>query len=200
MRPHHLLLLICVATAPSIAQPPQCPLSKIMDFKHEEIGHIPIYRHEPSGAIIFSSIMHVNPDGAPDAYHPDDHGTVHICNGIRVRSTCSQKKPWIAECMADYRRAKAEDFSGQTPICFFAMATRRGIPIIQDSSDPRPGYFVSTTRLKQPGQDPLRPAGQVDSNTVPFAVIPGAWVGQQEPGIQLGDVGVAYRRSNDATS
>lgn len=192
--------LACMLTAVLPANGADCRLTKVMDFPHNEIGNIPVYRHEPTGAILFTSIMHVNPDGAPDAYHPDDIGTVHLCNGMRVNSTCSQNRPWKADCMADYRKAKAEGFSGSTPICFFAMATRDGVPIIQGDSDPNPGYFVSLTHLQQPGQDRLRPSGQVNSNVVPFAVIPGTWHSRGVPGPRLGDGGIAYRRSNGAVS
>jgi len=54
-------------------------------------------------------------------------------------------------------------------------ADARGVPLIQGENDPKPGYFVSTTALKQPGRDARTPQAQLDSNTVPFAVIPGRW-------------------------
>lgn len=192
--------LACLLTAALPANGTECRLTRVMDFPHKEIGSIPVYQHEPTGAVLFASIMHVNPDGAPDAYHPDDVGTVHLCNGMRVNSTCNQDRPWIANCMADYRKAKAEGFSGKTQICFFAMATRDGVPVIQGKNDPNPGYFVSLTRFQQPGQDRLHPDGQVNSNVVPFAVIPGTWHSRGVPGPELGDVGIAFRRSNGAVS
>jgi hypothetical protein len=51
--------------------------------------------------------------------------------------------------------------------------------------------------LKQPGEDVRTPQGQLDSNQVAFAVIPRPWQTRKEPGPQLGDFGVAWRRSND---
>jgi hypothetical protein len=72
----------------------------------------------------------------------------------------------------------------------------RGVPVLQGSTDPKPGYYVSTTALHQPGADPRTPDAQLDSNTVPFAVIPSTWQRSGDPGPKLGDVGVAYRRSN----
>jgi hypothetical protein len=195
-----LALFVLLAASSSMAVAAECRLGKLDDFPHKEIGKVPLYRHQPSGAVVFSSIMHVNPDGAPDAYHPDDIGTVHICNGIRVRSTCAQDKPWISDCMADYRKARSEEFSGKTPVCFFAMATRDGVPLVQGNDDPKPGYFISTTHLKQPGEDVRRPAGQIDSNVIPFAVIPKTWLGKSEPGPRIGDMGIAYRRSTGAVS
>jgi hypothetical protein len=77
------------------------------------------------------------------------------------------------------------------------MATdAQGVPIIQGDTDPNPGYFVSTTALKQPGEDTRTPQAQLDSNTVPFAVIPKTWQYSGTPGPKVGDFGVAYRRSN----
>lgn len=177
----------------------ECNVTEVLKFQHAEIGQISVFQEQTTKAILFESIMQVNPDGAPDAYHPDDIGTVFLCNGLKVGRTCNQVGGWKAECMAGYRQAKAEGFSGKTPICFFAMATdpKDGRPVIQNQDDPRPGYFVSTTSLHQPGGDVLRPSGQVDSNEVPFAVIPGSWQGVGAfAGPKLGDYGVAYRKSN----
>jgi Fungal chitosanase of glycosyl hydrolase group 75 len=137
--------------------------------------------------------MQVNADGAPDSYHPDDVGITHICNGVSVGQSCT----WKPKCLFDFRQAKAEHFNGPTKICFFAMATDAlGVPIIQGEADPKPGYFVSTTALKQAGEDIRTPQAQLDSNTVPFAVVPGTWQRSGKPGPKLGDFGVAYRRSN----
>jgi len=136
--------------------------------------------------------MQVNTGGAPDSYHPDDIGITHICNGVSVGPGCT----WKANCLPEFRRARAEGFRGPTKVCFFAMATGAdGVPLIQGEGDPKPGYFVSTTALQQPGQPARTPAAQVDSNTVPFAVIPGNWQSSGRPGPRLGDFGVAYRRS-----
>lgn len=100
-------------------------------------------------------------------------------------------------CLPEFRQAKAEGFRGPQKICFFAMATDAGgAPIIRRSSDPRPGYFVSTTALKQAGEDARTPQAQLDSNTVPYVVIPSTWQSSGEPGPRLGDFGVAWRRSN----
>lgn len=161
-------------------------------FAHAEIGTVKIFRDASSNAIAFASQMQVNTDGAPDSYHPDDIGITHICNGVSVGPSCT----WKAQCLPELRQAKAEGFRGPTKICFFAMATDgAGIPLIQGDADPKPGYFVSTTALKQPGQNARTPQAQLDSNTVPFAVIPGPWQRNGEPGPKLGDFGVAYRRS-----
>lgn len=175
----------------------QCPLTLESTFAHAEIGPVKIFRDAQTQAIAFASQMQVNTDGAPDSYHPDDIGITHICNGVSIGSACT----WKPQCLPEFRQAKAEGFKGPQKICFFAMATdARGVPIIQGPDDPKPGYFVSTTALHQPGANVRTPQAQLDSNTVPFAVIPGSWQTSKKPGPQLGDVGVAYRRSTGQTA
>lgn len=174
-----------------------CSLTKESTFAHAEIGPVKIFRDAQTQAIAFASQMQVNTDGAPDSYHPDDIGITHICNGVSIGSACT----WKPQCLPEFRQAKAEGFKGPQKICFFAMATdARGVPIIQGPDDPKPGYFVSTTALHQPGASVRTPQAQLDSNTVPFAVIPGSWQTSKKPGPQLGDVGVAYRRSTGQTA
>lgn len=169
-----------------------CTLSNESTFEHAEIGSVKILRDTSTGAIAFASQMQVNTDGAPDSYHPDDIGITHICNGVSVGPNCT----WKAECMPEFRIAKAEGFRGPQKICFFGMATDAdGLPIIQGETDPNPGYFVSTTALRQPNEESRSPRAYLDSNTVPFAVIPRNWQPGGNPSPKLGDFGVAYRRS-----
>lgn len=182
------LSLGCLSTAAAA----ECSLTTELSFRHGEIGTVQVFRDAGSNAIVFASQMQVNTDGAPDSYHPGDIGITHICNGVSVGRSCT----WKADCLPEFRQARAEHFRGPTKICFFAMATdASGVPIIQGASDPKPGYFVSTTALTQPGANPRTPQAQLDSNTVPFAVIPSTWQSTRKPGPRLGDFGVAYRRS-----
>jgi hypothetical protein len=184
-----LLLFSCMATVTHA----DCSLKKEQAFAHAEIGTVNIFRDPQSTAIAFASQMQVNTDGAPDSYHPDDIGITHICNGVSVGQNCT----WKASCLTDFKQAKAEHFKGPTKICFFAMVSDgQGVPLIQGETDPKPGYFVSTTALHQPGENVRSQQAQLDSNTVPFAVIPGKWQSRGAPGPKLGDMGVAYRQSN----
>jgi hypothetical protein len=187
------MLLAIFAVYASIAAAEQCTLTPQSRFKHSEMGEIPVLRDETSKAVVYASQMQVDTDGAPDSYHPDNIGITHLCNGVSVGPECQ----WKADCLSDFRQAKAEDFRGPTKICFFGMATNKnGEPVVQGASDPKPGYFVSTTALKQPGQPATSQQAQLDSDTVPYVVIPGSWQSSGKPGPKLGDVGAAYRRSN----
>ena len=175
----------------------QCNLVRESNFSHDEIGTVKIFRDQQTKALAFSSQMQVNTDGAPDSYHPDDIGITHICNGVSIGANCA----WKANCMADFKQAKAEGFNGPTKICFFAMATgQNGKPILQGPNDPKPGYFVSTTALPQPGVDKKTPQAQLDSNVIPFIVIPRHWEQSEVPGVKLGDFAVTLRRSTGQIS
>ena len=170
----------------------QCNLVREFNFSHAEIGPVKIFRDHQTNALVFSSQMQVNTDGAPDSYHPDDIGITHICNGVSVGGSCT----WKANCLTDFNRAKAEGFNGPTKICFFAMATQQtGKPILQGPNDPKPGYFVSTTALQQSGVDKKTPQAQLDSNQIPFIVIPGNWQQSAAPGVKLGDFALVLRKS-----
>jgi hypothetical protein len=173
-------------------------LEQLRTFRHVEIGNIKLLRDARSGtnAVLFSSQMAVNTDGAPDAYHPDDAGITHLCNGLSV--VAGGECVWKAQCMADYRLARSRGFRGSPRLCFFAMATDNdGAPLVQGPEDSKPGYFVSLTALKQPGgaaRRPQRQQDQLDSHEIPFVVIPKDWPGAFQ-GLELGDFAVVVRRS-----
>lgn len=191
-----VLSLSLIFSAPSYASA-QCDRTREFNFTHEEIGTVGIFRERQTRAILFSSQMHVNTDGAPDSYHPDDIGITHICNGVSLGANCV----WQARCLTKFNKAKAENFNGPTRICFFAMATHQnGKPIIQGPDDPKPGYFVSTTAFQQPGIDKKTPQAQLDSNQIPFIVIPKQWQQNSAPGVKLGDFAVVLRKSTGKVS
>lgn len=170
-------------------------MSLKQQFLHSETGDIPIYR--AGNTISFVSQMQVNTDGAPDSYHPDNIGITHICNGISVGSDCG----WKSDCLTDFFRARSEGFIGLTKICFFGMAADlRGVPLLQKDDDPKPGYYVSTTALKQPGLPANTQRAQLDSNEISFIVIPRNWQTEKYEDIQLGDFAYVYRKSNKTFS
>jgi hypothetical protein len=99
--------------------------------------------------------------------------------------------------LTDYRKAKAQGFSGEPKACFFAVVTEPGgKPALQQSSDPNPGFFISTTALTHPGKDRRRPEGQLDSNVIPFIVLP-RQSSATLPGVALGDVAAVFRKSTN---
>ncbi len=67
--------------------------------------------------------------------------------------------------------------------------TRSGNFAIQGVSGPCPGYFVSTTSLVDPSKIETDPRRYVDSEKVPFFVLPG----NPSLGARLGQVGMMFR-------
>lgn len=185
-----LSMIVCAANDAHA----QCTLVNKSVLQHEEIGKIPILRDSTTNAVVFASQMQVNTDGASDSYHPDDIGITHICNGVSVGASCT----WKASCLADFKKAKVERFNGPTKIFFFAMATQpNGKPILQGPNDPKPGFFVSTTALQQPGADKRTTQAQLDLSQTPFIMIPQQWQQNGKPGPKLGDFAVVLRKSTD---
>lgn len=172
-------------------------LTGIGRFAHVDLGQVPLFTVPGSSprAVAFASQMMVNTDGAPDSYHPDDIGITHLCNGVSVGRECT----WKANCMPDFRKARAEGFRGATKICFFGMvADAQGVPVVQGPNDPAPGFYVSTTAFRQPGEATNRQQAYLNSNEIAFIVIPRRWQQQKFQGVGLGDFAAVLRKSNDS--
>src|SRR5208337_428756 len=75
---------------------------------------------------------------------------------------------------------------------WFGIATTGGIPFVQQESDPAPGYYVSTTALENQKFAISDPRRYVNSELIPFVVIPS----KPKFGIVLGDVGIAFNLNN----
>jgi hypothetical protein len=129
------------------------------------VGASKIWRIVGQDAFFFESGMTIDADGAPDAYHPDNIGTDLLGNAGRSAN-------WWA-LVTDTGR-------------------HDGTPVVQGPDDPNPGYYISTTALEdqsKPARDPRR---YVNSNEIPFFVLPV----NQRGGATLGDFGVVVNRAN----
>jgi hypothetical protein len=72
--------------------------------------------------------------------------------------------------------------------------TEQGKPIVQKSTDPAPGFYVSFTALQDPAkarEDPLR---YVNAETIPYIVIPPQLV--TAGGVKLGDFAAVFNTKN----
>lgn len=84
---------------------------------------------------------------------------------------------------------------------WWALAVdRNGDPFIQSSSDPFPGYYVSTTALFDVSFNTQDPRRYVDSLKIPYIVLPGNGDFRRATGVQLGDFAVAFNSSNQQLS
>jgi len=69
---------------------------------------------------------------------------------------------------------------------WYGVATNKdGEPIVQGADDPYPGMYVSTTAYTHPGISADDPRRYLDSEKVPYVVIPGK-LRKQVPGVVLG--------------
>ena len=65
------------------------------------------------------------------------------------------------------------------------LTDQDGEPYVQQSQDPAPGYYVSTTSLENRGYSATDPRRYLNSEVIPFAVIPGILARKCE-GVALG--------------
>ncbi|MEE8575110.1 MAG: glycoside hydrolase family 75 protein [Thermodesulfobacteriota bacterium] len=130
------------------------------------VGGVNVWRARGAGRpFLFSAGMAIDADGAPNAYHPEDIGT------DRLRSAGRSGHWW----------ALATD-TGKT----------NGTPVIQGPGDPYPGYYVSMTALSNPAYPEQSTFHYVNSNFIPYFVLPGG----SSAGARLGDLGVVYNTKN----
>ena len=109
-----------------------CTDRKIIDhFNHRERGDIPIWR-AGKDAIGFASIMHVNADGAPNAYNKEDTGLSYICDGsiayspTKRRCVAPGEPGWQQLCKRAFQEALKEEFHGPAQMCTFGFLAEGG--------------------------------------------------------------------------
>jgi hypothetical protein len=110
-------------------------------------------------AFVYQAGFTIDADGSPNCYGPDNSGLDWTANG----------------------GTPGDDWWG-------GPVDSQGMPCIQKIYDPSPGFYVSGTALINsafPEQSPYR---YVDSESIPFFVLPG----KHSNGAKLGDVGLVY--------
>ncbi len=123
-----------------------------------------VYKHNPSGAILFKAKMYIDADGSPRAYGPNNSGLDYTANG------------------------------GHPGNWWGVVTNNSGNPIIQGSSGPYPGMYVSTTSLTNSAYPSTSPSHYVNSEAIPFFVLPSAVTSLGS--IHLGDIGYVYNTLN----
>ena len=121
------------------------------------IAGVDVSKMEPDGSLIFKAGMEIDADGSPHAYHP-----------ISSKGLDSLEN--------------AKDQNGR----FVGIALKpNGEPAVQGDDDPAPGFFVSTTSLEDTSKASTDPARYVDSERIPFIVLPGHMSGGAKLSISL---------------
>ncbi|MCW3082703.1 MAG: hypothetical protein JWP12_69 [Bacteroidetes bacterium] len=119
-----------------------------------------VYNHNPTGVTMYKAKMYIDADGSPRAYGPGNSGLDYTAN------------------------------AGSPGNWWGIVTDAGGTPIIQGSGDPYPGMYVSTTSLVNSGYASTNPFRYVNSETVPFFVLPSPVV--SAGGIRIGDVAYVY--------
>lgn len=199
--------LLAATTGHANAAP--CDASVVGDVSVSGRGVEPVYRE--SGAGFFVSHMHVNADGAPDAYRPDGKGLSYSCDGVVAyengHCVWVGQSQWQSRCLAAYRTWRDSGYSGER-VCAFGFqvlggrkvgsTTVGGVPTIQGPNDPMPGNFVSETSMNIPGHPLDLQRRYVNSREIPFVVL--SKKVRRMIGASLGDVAVVHRPKTGKTA
>jgi Fungal chitosanase of glycosyl hydrolase group 75 len=125
------------------------------------VASVPIYSVDGDPpSFIFKAGFMIDADGSPNAYGPNNSGLDYTANG-------------------------GDDQGGEW---WAGPVDGDGRPIIQKIFDPTPGFYVSATALGNsafPEQSPYR---YLDSECIPFFVLPG----QHSNKAKTGDVALVY--------
>ena len=120
------------------------------------IARIKVHKLGDGRAVFYTGGMMVDADGAYRAYHPVNKGLDFLANGGK-------------------------------PGNWWALVTENGkpsgAPVVQGPADPAPGFYISTTSLEDPAFNRKNPRRYVDSESIPYIVLPGGKLG----GAKLGD-------------
>jgi hypothetical protein len=131
---------------PDVDDPP--PSDKVV--KVRAIGGVQVFKLKSGEAVFFTSRMHVDADGCPQAYAPKNAG---------IESNKAAKK-------------KSGAFSGDV-----LVLGGDGEPVLQGGGDPAPGFFISKTALSDGSKKTADPTKYVNALKVPYIVIPGVSIG-----------------------
>src|SRR6185436_12528921 len=116
-------------------------------------------------AFFFEAGMHIDADGAYRAYHPIKG------KGLDFLANAGKEGNWWALVTDN--------------------GTPAGKPIIQTDTDPAPGYYISTTSLQDQTKNIKDPRRYVDSESIPFIVLPS----NKKFGAKLGDLVMVYNKT-----
>jgi len=127
-----------------------------------DIAGISVYRTVTDRTLLFQAGMEIDADGAYRAYHPPPETGL----GLDYLHNAGESGNW-------YGLVTDSGHPG-------------GIPVIQRSDDPGPGFFVSSTALEDLTKSRTDPLRYVDAESIPYIVLPEGMGG----GAGLGDFAV----------
>lgn len=128
------------------------------------VATIPVYKLSNYNCVLYKAGFAVDADGSPNAYGPNNSGLDYTAN------------------------------AGSTGNWWGVVTDNSGNPIIQTATDPSPGMYVSTTSLVNSSYVTTNPLRYVNSETVPYFVIPTAV--RNTGSITIGDIAFVYNKNN----
>jgi glycosyl hydrolase group 75 (putative chitosanase) len=134
----------------------------------QHFHEVPIWRLPGSRAFFFVSGMTIDADGSPNAYNPDDTGLDELANA-----------------------GAPANWNG-------IITDRDGNPLIQQLSDPFPGYYISCTSLSDKSKKFTDPTRYVDASKIPYVVLPKDVA--DRGGARLGDFAIVMNLRNGKSS
>lgn len=124
-------------------------------------------------AVVLQSGLAIDVDGSPRAYHPDGH------SGLDFLANAGSPGNWWGVVTDD----------GESS----------GNPVIQGPSDPAPGFYISATALQDVTKLRTDPRRYVNSETIPYIVLPGSVLKRaDEP--KIGDLAAVLNKNNGRLS
>jgi hypothetical protein len=117
-----------------------------------EIAGVQVSELASGIAVFYRAGMDIDADGSAHAYNPEN-------TGLDINEDALDGSEWVG-----------------------VVTDEDGNPVIQNSSDPAPGFYVSTTSLEDPGYTVTKPSRYVDAAKIPYIVIPGGALGRARLG------------------
>ncbi|HEY2801627.1 MAG TPA: peptidoglycan-binding protein [Chthoniobacterales bacterium] len=132
----------------------------------DHIGGVSIFQTRDGRAIYFKTGMTIDADGAYRAYKIRNQGLDFDDNG---KNPATPNGRWIG-----------------------VVVDSAGRPIPQQANDPCPGYLISTSSLQDHTRANTDPMRYVDSEAIPYIVLPGGHLGRAS----LGDYALVVNTAN----
>jgi hypothetical protein len=191
-----VLGLTSVMATSSLAQS-SCPIFKKLELPNQkDSGNR--FASFSGGFVMFAKKLATDTDGAPTAYHPENIGSSHLCDGMKVYrdNTCPVDYNACYDAVSRARAVKW-DPTASPAFCVFGFEahgpeksqdddviwgaghSRERLPV-QQATDPAPGFFISTTSSPL-GPPTGRPDVYANADLLPYLVMPGRLTGAAGP-------------------
>ena len=160
-----IALAACMLCIPSLAIAAECTRESAV-----QVGKTGVTR--AGAALVWTSGMAIDADGAPNAYHPTPGtGLDHLAN---------------AGTPGNWWGVVTDD------------GTANGTPVVQGPDDPFPGYYVSPTSLVDKTKGVRDPRRYVDSTSIPYLALPPEMLASKlSGGAKLGDFAAVIDSAGD---